>query len=68
MSCNAFDDLVFMSSMVSKRHVFNFDFNFDNKKKLGRSLGAPGLGNVEDREEQSSDFWHKIGELIRLSQ
>lgn len=58
ISCNTFDEFVFMLSMVSKRRPFSIDSDFGNKKKIAGSQvwGVRGLG----------DFWHKIGESTRL--
>lgn len=43
---NAFNEFVFMSSMMSKRNPFNTDFNFDNKNHM-----KPDLESMEARTE-----------------
>lgn len=56
VSCITFDEFVFMSSVVLKQ------YNFRKKSR------EPGLESGKAGREGASDFWHKTGELSRLSE
>lgn len=64
MSCNAIDEFIFTSLMMSKRRPFTLT----SISKITENRLEPGQVIREDGREQSCDFLHKTSELFKLSE